>query len=90
MSMNTADPLSLRQMYPDPVIGGHGCGSPGQLGSLHATVAASRVQWDARLEEPKGARDHHAKVAGDASLGMVAAKRPPTLGGNVRPSTGLR
>jgi hypothetical protein len=41
------------------------------------------------IEEPKGDRDHHAKIAGDDGLGMVADKRPPALGVNVLPSTGV-
>jgi hypothetical protein len=46
--------------------------------AMHNT--AGRVfHQDKDGEQAKGGRDHHAKVAGDDGLGMVADKRPPAL-----------
>ena len=37
------------------------------------------------IEEPKGRRHYHTEVTGDDSCGMIADKRPPTLGRHALP-----
>ena len=83
------EPIAMRgrngiaQLLQRPVCGG-------MVGYVRMENSACCVfHHDNHIEKPKGDRDHHAKVAGDDGRGMVADKRPPALGGDALPSTGV-